>query len=65
MTPSRLKLIANAGEPDDVLALRIDVVLRAVEWYEALGDFAAVDDAEIALERAVRKYRRAVKRRAE
>jgi hypothetical protein len=63
MTPSRLKLIANAGEPDDVLALRIDVVLRAVEWYEALGDFAAVDDAEIA--RAVRKYRRAVKRRAE
>jgi hypothetical protein len=53
MTPSRLKLIANAGEPDDVLALRIDVVLRAV------------DDAEIALERAVRKYRRAVKRRAE
>ncbi len=64
-TLRHLKLAAQAGEPDDVLALRIDVVAAAVAWYEALpiADPMALDDAETSLERAVRRYQRAVKRR--
>lgn len=65
-TVNQLKLAANAGDPDSVLALRIDVVKAACEWFEAItvGDSEKLDDAELALERAARKYKAAVKRRS-
>jgi len=66
MTSTRsLKLSANAGDPDAVLALRIDVVAAAVAWYEAMAqsDVDVLDQTEMRLERAVRRYRRALAKR--
>jgi ribosome-associated translation inhibitor RaiA len=64
-TVNQFKLAANAGEPDSVLALRIDVLKAATDWYDTLasGDFERIDAAETKLERAVRKYKAAVKHR--
>lgn len=64
----RLQLIANAGEPDSVLALRIDVVIAACALVEAWGKFSTknhmdIDPLEHKLEIAVRRYRGAVKQR--
>lgn len=67
MPPSirRLRVVANAGEPDEVLARRIDVVKAAQEWYDAHDseDYTLHDVADDKLERAVRSYRRALARR--
>lgn len=68
----KLKLIANAGEPDDVLAVRIDVVHAAMKVFEK---FAAskldnplvgmpVTQAMTDMVRTCRKYKLAVTRRA-
>lgn len=66
----QLKIASDAGEPDSVLALRIDVVAAAVEWHDIAskgmrrpGWLADLDDAEFKLERAVRRYKFALKRR--
>lgn len=60
-----LRLVVTAGEPDSVLALRIDVVSAAQLWYDAYqgDDYAVVERAEKKLVNAIRKYRRAVDRR--
>lgn len=71
-TVKQLKIAANAGEPDSVLALRIDVIIAAVAWYNALhkgdtiidSDWAGqLDEAEAKLETVVRRYKAALKRR--
>jgi hypothetical protein len=60
----RLKLTHDAGEADDVLALRIDVVGAATAWAHSLtGDEVAIVAAEGRLYRAVRRYEGAVRRR--
>jgi len=56
-----------------VLALRIDVVAAAVAWHDVLGSdnsdekwIERLDDAELKLESAVRRYKLALaKRRGE
>lgn len=64
-SPRRLKLVSNAGDPDDVLPLRIDVVAAARLYVKALGgtDQAAVICACGNLVRAVRRYNGAVRNR--
>lgn len=68
MTDTRqLRIVAGAGEPDDVLALRIDVVKAACELVKAWGCGQAfntqIDDAERKLELVVHRYKAAMKRR--
>lgn len=63
-----LKIIANAGEPDDVLALRIDVIaaaVRMVDVWDRTGseNEETWENAHDELADAVHKYNRAVKRR--
>lgn len=74
----QLKMIHGAGEPDSVLARRIDVVKAAEAYCDAIGSkealelydqsWAAYDhaltEARDKLEVAVRRYRRAIKARA-
>ena len=64
----KLRMAAGAGEPDSVLALRIDLVAAAVLWSEAHGDY----EKSTAMQRALRedrlilaceRYKRAVRRR--
>lgn len=61
----KLKIAADAGEPDSVLALRIDVVQAAVVWYDTLNEWntGLLESAEDKLEVAVRKYKAALKKR--
>jgi len=62
----KLRVVANSGEPDEVLARRIDVVKAAQEWYDAHDrseDLDAMDRTEDTLRSAVRRYRRALARR--
>lgn len=63
----QLKLVANAGDPDSTLALRIDIVQAAIEWYDTCKDkgpdWDAISKVEDKLERAIRKYKAAVKKR--
>lgn len=61
----RLKVVAGAGDPDDFLVLRSDVVAAAVGWQEAChsGDEIRVANAEERLAKIVSKYRAAVRRR--
>lgn len=63
---SSLRLVAGAGEPDDVPAKRIDVVAAAERYYEAAiagTDFVEIGNAESAFFTAMRRYKAAVKRR--
>lgn len=70
-TLRQLKIAANIGEPDSVLALRIDVVTAAVSWYEVLHENKntdwiwadKLDEAESKLEVAVRRYKTAIRKR--
>lgn len=64
---TQLRIVHGAGEPDDVLAKRIDVVSASVRFYDAVlngRDLEEIDNSEIALFIAIRKYKAAVKRRA-
>lgn len=65
-TINQLKVAGGAGEPDSVLALRIDVIKASLEWSDAVhtSDFDKIYDAENKLLRAVYKYRAAIKRRS-
>jgi hypothetical protein len=71
MSLRKLKLAAGAGEPDDVLALRIDVVACAEIWADQLrsphkDDFEwaeKLDEMEEKLYRATCRYQAAVARR--
>lgn len=67
----KLKMIQGAGDPDDVLARRIDVVAAAEKWYDVQSlqdrkreDWVKIEDADDTLKQAVRRYRAAVKSRA-
>lgn len=67
-TVRKLQLAANAGEPDSVLARRIDVVMYACALVAAWHKFGTkrhvdLDMPEHKLEVAVRRYRGAVKNR--
>lgn len=67
-TVRKLQLAANAGEPDSVLARRIDVVMRACALVDAWRRFGTkthtdLDMPEHKLEVAVRRYKGAVKNR--
>lgn len=61
-TIKTLKLVSSAGDPDSVLARRIDVVASAQKWYDARqgDDWGAVATSEDKLVRAVERYRRAL-----
>lgn len=70
VTIRQLQLIANAGDPDDVLARRIDVVAAALAWHETAkmgydneADRERVDVAAAKLDRACRRYKRAIRQR--
>jgi hypothetical protein len=58
-------VIHGAGDPDDVLVRRIDVVISAVACVEAWGkgDPGVISEAEDKLEVAVRRYKSAVNKR--
>lgn len=63
-----LQLAANAGEPDSVLARRIDVVIAACAVVDAWMKFGTkahheIEPTERKLEVAVRRYRGAIKNR--
>lgn len=74
----KLKMLHGAGEPDSVLARRIDVVKAAEAYVDAIGSKEALalydkswpaydhalEEAKDKLETAVRRYRRALKERA-
>lgn len=63
---SQLRIVHGAGEPDDVLAKRIDVVQASVRFYDAVmagDDLGAIDTAENTFFTAVRRYKSAIKRR--
>lgn len=66
----RLRILAGAGDPDDVLSRRIDVVAAAValvdSWTGGKMDgahLAAIDGAEDRLAIAVRRYKTSLRRR--
>lgn len=67
-TVRKLQLAANAGEPDSVLARRIDVVMHACALVAAWHKFGTknhvdLDMQEHKLEVAVRRYKGALKNR--
>jgi hypothetical protein len=68
-TVRKLQLAANAGEPDSVLARRIDVVAAAVKVVDAWStfgtttDLSQLDELENKLTLAVRRYKSALKNR--
>lgn len=71
MSLRRLKMIAGAGEPDDVIPLRIDIVTIAGQLRDAVSDTQSpwsvrehlINQCHDALCRAVNRYRSAIKRR--
>lgn len=71
----KLKMIANAGDPDEALSIRIDVVAAAMKVLEVLekgrreklNDFVVcglVDEATQDMLAVCRRYRTAVRRRS-
>lgn len=65
-----MRVDLGGGEPDNVLALRIDVVAAAVAWkktfrraLDSSQAMAAHDECEEVLYRAVSRYNVAVKKR--
>jgi hypothetical protein len=71
-TLRKLRLIANAGDPDDILVLRISVVeaamrvLKAYDHRKGVNDFVWSDNVDNAVSRLVtvtRRYKAAVRRR--
>jgi hypothetical protein len=67
-TVRRIQLVANAGEPDSVLARRVDVVSAAVKlverWCSATEEPTAIRELENNLVVAVRRYKGAIRRRS-
>lgn len=66
---SRLRIVANAGEPDDVLALRVDVLAASEALFAARDtltpDPNRVEDAYLVFDRVMRRYLKAKHRRSQ